>query len=357
MRLYGCLLLIEILKRQVTATLDLTPGETALVLRPPLTYQSNRLYDLHAGRQRWIVKEFRRPDEFDLAPRREFGALARLAELDVAPRPEYLQAEPHPPLGPFVIYEYMPGRMWDRYRPSAAELGQLAEIWLAFAQLPVDDLPIARAYEGSLDKVAAGWQRDFENYAVWAEARFPPALPATRLCRRALEAHQSTIQALSNARPHLTFGRSDSRFANIIARPGGRLGLVDWEDSGLIDPALDLADLIVHANQEDLLSSGEWKAFLDPYLAGRGRADPGLESRLELYQAMLSLMWLSILICRGLALSQNGKRNGWLVNEMPANQRLQRYLARVLAWPEDDFNGQLESLAGLTFFPADGGHS
>jgi len=30
----------------------------------------------------------------------------------------------------------------------------------------------------------------------------------------------------------LCFCRSDARFANVIARPDGRLGLVDWEDSG-----------------------------------------------------------------------------------------------------------------------------
>ena len=83
----------------------------------------------------------------------------------------------------------------------------------------------------------------------------------------ALARHMESIQELSEARPQLAFGRSDSRFANIIARTGGRVGIVDWEDSGLIDPALDQADLMVHANQEDLLSAGEWEAFLRPYLA------------------------------------------------------------------------------------------
>ena len=182
--------------------------------------------------------------------------------------------------------------------------------------------------------------------------RVTAALPAARLCQQALVAHQDTIQELSDARPRLTFGRSDSRFANIIARPGGRLGIVDWEDSGLTDPALDLADLIVHANQEDLLSAGEWQAFLKPYLAARRPADPGLERRLGLYQVLLSFLWLSILLSRGVTLAWDGRLSGWLVNEMPANQRLRRYLARVLAWTAADFCGQLEALAGVSFFPA-----
>jgi hypothetical protein len=241
--------------------------------------------------------------------------------------------------------------MWDRRRPTGQELSLLADTWLAFAGLPVNNLSLARAYEGSPGQAAAGWQRDFETYAAWAEAYFPEAAPAAQLCQQALAKHSHTIQALADARPRLAFGRSDSRFANIIARPGGRLGLVDWEDSGLTDPALDIADLMVHANQEDLLSAEEWRVFLNPYVAIRSPADPELERRIELHQAMLSLMWLGILVALGLGKAQGGHLNGWLVNEMPANRRLQRYLARVLAWPETDFSGQLGALSGLTFFP------
>jgi hypothetical protein len=345
------------LKQHVTTALGLEPAEARLDLRPPLTYQSNRLHDLMAGDSHWIVKEFCKPDEFDLAPRREYGALSVLQRLDIAPRPVYIQAEPRPPLGPFVVYEYMPGRMWDRRRPAAEELAQLADIWLAFAQVPVNDLPPSRLFEASLAEAAAGWQRDFVAYAAWAEASFPAALPAARLCQQAMAGHQDTLQALLDVRPRLAFGRSDSRFANIIARPGGRLGLVDWEDSGLTDPALDLADLVVHANQEDLLSAVEWEAFLKPYLAARSPVDPGLERRLTLYLPLFSLFWLSILISHGLTVAQNGRLNGWLVNEMPANQRLRRYLARTLAWPKDDFSEQLASLSGLAFFPETKKHS
>jgi hypothetical protein len=30
---------------------------------------------------------------------------------------------------------------------------------------------------------------------------------------------------------------------------------------------------------------------------------------------------------------------------------LRRYLARALAWPKHDFAGELDALAGFTFFP------
>jgi hypothetical protein len=339
------------LKQQVTAALGLALDDTSLELRRPLTYQSNHLYDLRAGREHWIVKEYRRPDEFPLAPRREYRSLELLRSLDIAPRPVMLQAEPRPPLGPFVVYAYMPGQMWDRRTPAAIELASLADIWLKMAEMPVDDLLPARTYEGSPDLAAAGWQRDFETYTNWAEAFCPAALPAARLCLEALDAHQDTIQEVTNARPRLAFGRSDSRFANIIARPDGRLGMVDWEDSGQTDLALAVADLIVHANQEDLLSAREWGAFLEPYLAARRAADPGLERRLALYQVVLSLFWLSILVRYGSNLAREGRLNEWSINDMPANQRLRRYLARVLVRPGGDFCERLEGLSGLAFFP------
>ena len=51
-------------------------------------------------------------------------------------------------------------------------------------------------------------------------------------------------------------------------------------------------------------------------------------------------MWLSFLVSLGLSKVQSGYLNSWLVNEMLANQRLQRYLARLLAWRTADFSGQ-----------------
>jgi thiamine kinase-like enzyme len=67
----------------------------------------------------------------------------------------------------------------------------------------------------------------------------------------------------------LVFCRSDPRCANVIARPDGRLGLGDWEDSGLRDPGREVADLLLHPNQEDLVAGPVWDAFLRPYQASR----------------------------------------------------------------------------------------
>ena len=152
--------------------------------------------------------------------------------------------------------------------------------------------------------------------------------------------------------PPLCFCRADARFANVIQRPDGRLGLVDWEDSGLRDPARDVADLLTHPNQEDLLSPDEWQDFLHPYLAGRRNVDPHLHHRLSLYLAVFPIFWLATFLERGIHLADVDGLGDWTINGLTANVRLRRYLARALAWPHADFSGQLAALDGLDFFPA-----
>ena len=171
------------------------------------------------------------------------------------------------------------------------------------------------------------------------------------MCLSLLEKRRDAMSELAGCAPVPCFCRSDPRFANVIRRPDGRLGLVDWEDSGLRDPAIDLADLVTHANQEDLLSSDEWQAFLEPYLAARSRIDPHLSHRMHLYLSVFPLFWLVMLTREGIRMHEQERLKDWQANKMPAHQRLRRYLARSLAWPEQDFSSQLAQLDGVKFFP------
>lgn len=93
-------------------------------LRPPLTFQSNRLFDVWVNGRHLIAKEFLKPEEEPDAPAREFGALQLLEPLNIAPRPVFYDPE----IAPVVVYEFMAGEMWDRKRPSPHELAQLAQL-------------------------------------------------------------------------------------------------------------------------------------------------------------------------------------------------------------------------------------
>jgi hypothetical protein len=334
----------EIIPRLVAQASGLPPSAIAIVPRPRLEYQSNDLYG-SGWMARWIAKHYSRPNEAFDAPLREHWALERLAALDIAPQPVFYD----PALGPLVIYEYMEGEMWDRARPGPAALARLAETWLQVCAVPAD-WP-ARGLEAPPLELAASFQAAFQDYAAWAAAEFPPGQRAAEICLGLLASRLPAFRALGEHSPRLCFCKSDPRFANVIQRPDGRLGLVDWEDSGLHDPAKELADMLTHPNQEDLLSWDDWQAFAQPYTAACERQDPHFAGRIHLWLAVFPIFWLSIQLRRGLKLAAKGELAGWLVNDLPVNARLALYLARALAWPDMEHERHLQSLAGIKFFP------
>ena len=76
-----------------------------------------------------------------------------------------------------------------------------------------------------------------------------------------------------------------------------------------------------------------------------------LPRRIELYEAISPMFWLSVLLQEGVRRAEGGLLADWTINDLPPNIRLRRYLARALAWPDEDFADHLGNLAGLTFFP------
>ena len=196
------------------------------------------------------------------------------------------------------------------------------------------------------------WFRErFDAYGRWAEAEFPEGRRGLDRCLALLDRLGPVAAEVGELPAVRCFCRPDHRFANVIARPDRRLAMVDWEDSGLRDPAIDLADLTTHADQEDLLAPSDLRAFLDPYLATRVPLDPHLPRRYGLYLAAIPIFWLALLLATGVRRATADALARWQVNDLPPNQRLRRYLARAAAWPAVDFSAELASLESLRFFP------
>jgi hypothetical protein len=318
--------------------------------RPRLDFQSNDLFEAGNGSQRIILKEYLKTDEFDEAPVREFRALELLSPLDLAPQPRAFY--PHSSdRRPVVVYDYMSGRMWDRRIPSGEELEMLAEIWIRINEVRRNVLWLSRGQETPILLIWHSIKRQFLEYFDWVESNYEGSKMAAELCQSLIEDRLEVAAGLSNFEVPFCFCRADPRFANVIARPSGTLGMVDWEDSGLRDPALELADTMTHPNQEDLLSQSQWKAFLDPYLEYRRPLDRTIDRRFHLFLGILPLWWLSILLGEGLKRIISGELGEWRIHDMEPNRKLRRYLARALSWPRANVEQEIYELADVRFFP------
>lgn len=344
--------MIETLTELIACAIGVPEDGIHIRLRQPIDHQSNRLYDVWASGQHLIAKEFLKPDEFATAPAREYRSLELLAPLDIVPLPLFIERAPAPPLGPLVGYEFIEGEMWDRRRPTAARLGQLAETWLKMHRVSTGHLWFSTGHEQTAVEMEGRLRRHLEVYEEWANAEFLPGRRGLELCLELVERGRRVAEELGDHEPVLCFCRADPRFANVIQRPDGRIAMVDWEDSGLRDPAKDLADLVTHPNQEDLLSPDDWHAFLGPYLAEGGKLDLQLERRMQLYLALFPIFWLAELLQSGVRRAHTGQLSGWMINGLPAKERLRRYLARGLAWPAREFSARYDSLSDLEFFPS-----
>jgi thiamine kinase-like enzyme/shikimate kinase len=335
----------EMVRSAVAHALGRPALDNEITIRAAAPHQSNRLYDVHVQGIHLITKEYTRADRPD-APRHEYEALRRLKSLQLAPEPVFFG----PTLGPVVVYQFMEGDMWDRRVPSATELRPLAELWRRFHCLDTDGLWLATGQATPWRDIEARLRAPIEAYARRADRRSSQFRDAARLSLEALDRSlAAAAQLIPIDTPPLCFCRSDARFANVIARPDSRLGLVDWEDGGLRDPAREVADLLMHPNQEDLLDWEAWQPFLSVYTESR-QDDPDFEWRLQGYLAVFPVFWLGILLADGMRRIGDGNFDTWLINDMEPNTRLRRYLARTRAWPDPDPTAVLPELGDVAFF-------
>jgi hypothetical protein len=312
--------------------------------RTLMPHQANRLYDVWAADRHLIAKEFLSDAERN-GPSNEYRSLHLVRPLDIAPRPVFFD----PSVGPVFVYQFMDGDMWDRRVPSALELEALADLWVDLQALPVEGLWVALGQAQNSPTLVRRLRAPIERYVGWAASRGAARREASDVAAAVLERGLGVgLPLIPDAAP-LSFCRSDPRFANVIARPDGRVGLVDWEDAGLRDPARELADLLNHPNQEDLLRPAEWQLFLDRYLPSRA-ADAGFGERLRGYLALFPVWWLGLLLAEGMRRDESASLEGWLINDLDPNRRLQRYVARVIAWPALDPTERLKDVANITFF-------
>jgi aminoglycoside phosphotransferase (APT) family kinase protein len=329
----------------VAHALGLSPGEITVRPVAPLDHQSNTLYEARAGGEVYMVKEFRKLDELHDAPAREYFAMEALVARDIAPRPvAHVRAgQLGPGQWPIVVYQRLEGEMWDRRAPSPAEMTALARLWLTIHEVPVEGAPRARGIADGAGRLLDRLPHILLRYAEWARKNAPDCLPTARALEEVGARAEAAAAELRVLPVRELYCRSDARFSNVIARPDGRLAMVDWEDCGVADPAQFVADLRTGPNQEDLVGADAWRAFAKTYFEALTPADPALPRRVKLYELLAVTLWLGWMAERVLTDAEKGPVRPWTMNTMPATERGRRFLARALAWPEGD-------VAELRFF-------
>ena len=86
-----------------------------------------------------------------------------------------------------------------------------------------------------------------------------------------------------------TLVRVDGNLENIVRDENGQIVFMDWECSGLGDPAFDLAEQRWHPRTLNI-SQQEWEAAMAAYLPAGD--DPGFAERLAVYSQLVPAWWV-----------------------------------------------------------------
>jgi thiamine kinase-like enzyme len=257
---------------------------------------NNRLFCAR-GDDLTLAIKFTLSDDRDRAGR-EWHTLHALAEagLAIAPQPILLDRERY--ALPVVVQSWVEGEPllhpphddadWDAILAHMIAVHQLTED-RAQRSLPA---PVLNASTAAEALAQIHWQLN----RLPDEDR-PPRLMA--LIHQVDGCHFPSWEA-----PTMTLCRADPNIRNFIRR-AGPWASVDWEYSGLGDPAFDIADLIAHIAHLDV-PAARWHWFVAQY-ASRS-ADAGCRTRIETYLPLM-LVWWTVRIVRYLRETGQGLDN------------------------------------------------
>lgn len=267
-----------------------TPGDRDLLRRTAATRlaggRNNAVWAAELEGHRVCLTLYR-PDERDRAGR-EWSALRVLARhaSGLAPLP-YLVDRAAPP--PLVAMELLPGRpLGGRLDPG--RLAALAESHAALHRITpaVAEVPLASAVGQPAALIARAGALLEPRGAVGRGAE-PPLPEAIGLWRRWSTGPDR--ERLRAAAPPV-FGRGDPNLANSLW-DGARVAIVDLENAGWTDRAVDLADLVEHAGARGT-PDDDWASLV----AGFG-LDPREHARLLAARHMFAFFWLALSLRAG----------------------------------------------------------
>lgn len=278
-------------------------GETVEGLTP---LSGGLTHDVFAVEDRdLVVKVYRSWGRSE--PAREWQTLCAVVELGLGPTPVSLT--PADGVEPPVV---VMGRVRGQDRPACDlrpdDLAAIAEAHRAFHRLSMrrDQLPVSHPL--------TVLKRTQDLISSWEESEIPSdrADEINAAGDKARRWLQDGTQDLLVGASDEVFSRGDPNLTNYLWMDDGLI-LIDFEDAGIADPSIELADFFEHASSRGLLPE-YWSVMCDLYgldQRGRLRADAG--------RKLLACFWLAVLYRR--------YRDG----AGPVNLTLEDQAVRVLA--------------------------
>ncbi len=250
---------------------------------------NNRIYEVDSGRSVYLVKVY--PSDRGQRLEREHAAMKRLEFLEAVPNAETGDPWAAELNAPVLVYEKLPGAPVNPASVTREDLNPLLETMLAVHGItdPGDSTlarPAGPTRPGDCLDFIDETMRAMEVSAAMNDPSFRGTLDRLRDLRRCLDMVDLRPALWMECPPCLCHG--DFRPANLIKADPDRIGLVDWEHAGTMDPLYEVAGFFWHPESAGMESSLREETIGD-YC--ERSAHPHAFERMAVYQAILPVQW------------------------------------------------------------------
>ena len=250
---------------------------------------NNRLYEIEIDASAYVIKIYPidRMQRLDC----EFAAMEQLSFLDTVPNVVIKDRMAVELSAPVLIYEKLPGLSMDPASISLEDLEALLETWVKVHGITFSNAtPLAKP-AGPASPEDCLRYIDKNLYAMATsdamhESSFRNAIDRLNDQRRCLALMNLNLTLWNESHFHLCHG--DCRPSNLLRMGPGRIGLVDWEHAGTVDPFFEVASFFTHPESIKIATCIRERA-LESYCERSD--DPYSFEKLNVYQTILPFQW------------------------------------------------------------------